>query len=292
MTPPRHGGGCCWCTPIPTTRRWPPAARSPTTPPSPTRRSRWSPAPSASRARSSRRSSPSSPPTGPTSSAATGSGELAGRVRRARPARPPLPRRGRPLARLRHGAGRARGAGGDARAAAPAGVRPAGAFDEQVDALVEVLEEVRPQVVVTLRGRRRLRAPRPRARARDHGRRGAPGAGPPVLHGGRPVHARRRARPSWPAGDGLPFRLPEPDELPSVPDEAISVRVDVARSARPGSPPCARTPPRSRCGRTARSRAFAVSNRVAQPLLDVEEYVPAERRVAAAGRPVRGTGDG
>jgi N-acetyl-1-D-myo-inositol-2-amino-2-deoxy-alpha-D-glucopyranoside deacetylase len=83
--------------------------------------------------------------------------------------------------------------------------------------------------------------------------------------------------------DGLPFRVPEPDELPSVPDETIRVRVDVTeqRAARVAAM-------RAHATQVAvwsddEVTAFAVSNLVAQPLLDVEEYVPADGAGAAAG---------
>jgi N-acetyl-1-D-myo-inositol-2-amino-2-deoxy-alpha-D-glucopyranoside deacetylase len=82
--------------------------------------------------------------------------------------------------------------------------------------------------------------------------------------------------------DGLPFRLPEPDELPSVPDDTIRVRVDVSaqRAARIAAM-------RAHATQVAvwsddEVTAFAVSNLVAQPLLDVEEFVPADGSAATA----------
>jgi N-acetyl-1-D-myo-inositol-2-amino-2-deoxy-alpha-D-glucopyranoside deacetylase len=82
--------------------------------------------------------------------------------------------------------------------------------------------------------------------------------------------------------DGMPFRMPEPDELPSVPDDAIRVRVDVSaqRAARVEAM-------RAHATQVAvwsddEVTAFAVSNLVAQPLLDVEEFVPADGDVVTA----------
>ena len=92
---------------------------------------------------------------------------------------------------------------------------------------------------------------------------------------------------------GLPFRLPEPDELPSVPDEMITLRLDVSahRDARIAAMRAHATqialwwgrshsgrsrsgPSRSGIERSGAGRfALAMSNLVAQPLLDVEEYM-------------------
>jgi N-acetyl-1-D-myo-inositol-2-amino-2-deoxy-alpha-D-glucopyranoside deacetylase len=80
--------------------------------------------------------------------------------------------------------------------------------------------------------------------------------------------------------DGLPFRMPEPDELPSVPDEEIRVRVDVSaqRAARVAAMRAHAT--QVAVWSDGEITAFAVSNLVAQPLLDVEEFVPAGGAIA------------
>jgi N-acetyl-1-D-myo-inositol-2-amino-2-deoxy-alpha-D-glucopyranoside deacetylase len=82
--------------------------------------------------------------------------------------------------------------------------------------------------------------------------------------------------------DGLPFRVPEPDELPTVPDEAIRVRVDVSaqRAARVAAMRAHAT--QVAVWSDGEVTAFAVSNLVAQPLLDVEEFVPADGAAAIA----------
>ena len=88
-------------------------------------------------------------------------------------------------------------AGHGVRAATPARLHPRAfarpeSFDEQVDALVEVLAAGAPAGRAHLRRGRRVRAPGPRARARHHGRRAGPGAGPAGPDRGRPLHAGRR----------------------------------------------------------------------------------------------------
>ena len=177
-------------------------------------------------------------------------------------------------------------AGHGVRAAMPQRLHPRAlarpeAFDEQVDQLVAVLEEVRPQVVVTygpdggyghpdhVRAHEITAAAVRRVPARIF----CAVVGRSTLDTGLAKLAGR---------DGLPFRMPEPDELPSVPDETIRVRIDVTeqRAARVAAM-------RAHATQVAvwsddEVTAFAVSNFVAQPLLDVEEYVPADGAGAAA----------
>jgi N-acetyl-1-D-myo-inositol-2-amino-2-deoxy-alpha-D-glucopyranoside deacetylase len=163
-------------------------------------------------------------------------------------------------------------------------------FDAQVDALVAVLEEVRPQVVITYAADGGYGHP-------DHVR-----AHDITVAAVRRVPARLLStvvgRSSLEAGlaglggvRGLPFRMPEPDELPSVPDSWITTRIDVG----------AQRDARLRALRAHATQvavwegegvtAFAVSNMVAQPFLDVEEYVPADGR-AAPGDDLFGEDDG
>jgi N-acetyl-1-D-myo-inositol-2-amino-2-deoxy-alpha-D-glucopyranoside deacetylase len=151
------------------------------------------------------------------------------------------------------------------------------AFDEQVDALVAVLEEVRPQVVVTYAADGGYGHP-------DHVR-----AHEITVAALRRVPARLFCtvvgRSTLDAGlarlageDGVPFRMPGPDELPTVADASIGVRIDVTaqRAARLAALEAHATQVAlwHRDGATA----FAMSNLVAQPLLDVEEYVTADGR--------------
>ena len=151
-------------------------------------------------------------------------------------------------------------AGHGVRAATPSVLHPRAfaapaPFAAQVAALVAVLEEVRPQVVITY--------------ASDGGY-------------GHPDHVRAHditvaALAQVPAGlarlAGGPFRLPAPDELPSVPDATITTRVDVSaqREHRIAAMRAHATQIALADG------AFAMSNGVAQPLLDVEEYVSVHR---------------
>jgi N-acetyl-1-D-myo-inositol-2-amino-2-deoxy-alpha-D-glucopyranoside deacetylase len=74
--------------------------------------------------------------------------------------------------------------------------------------------------------------------------------------------------------DGLPFRMPEPDELPTVPDADVDVCVDVSgrREARLGALRAHATQV-ALWSAPGQATAFAMSNGVAQPLLDVEEFV-------------------
>jgi N-acetyl-1-D-myo-inositol-2-amino-2-deoxy-alpha-D-glucopyranoside deacetylase len=164
-------------------------------------------------------------------------------------------------------------AGHGVRAATPSVLHPRAfaapaAFDAQVAALVTVLAEVRPQVVITY--------------AADGGY-------------GHPDHVRTHeitvaalervparllftviGRSTLDAGLARlpvgPFRLPAPDELPSVPDATITTRVDVSaqRERRIAAMRAHATQVALAGG------AFAMSNGVAQPLLDVEEYVAAD----------------
>jgi N-acetyl-1-D-myo-inositol-2-amino-2-deoxy-alpha-D-glucopyranoside deacetylase len=153
-------------------------------------------------------------------------------------------------------------------------------FDAEVDALVAVLEEVRPQVVVTYAADGGYGHP-------DHVR-----AHDITAAAVRRVPARVFCTVVGRAGldaglarldgvAGLPFRLPGPDELPSVPDGRITTRIDVGaqRDARLRALRAHATQVAVWEGEVT---AFAVSNMVAQPFLDVEEYVPADGRSAPA----------
>jgi N-acetyl-1-D-myo-inositol-2-amino-2-deoxy-alpha-D-glucopyranoside deacetylase len=157
------------------------------------------------------------------------------------------------------------------------------AFDAEVAALVAVLREVRPQVVVSY--------------AEDGGY-------------GHPDHVRAHeitvaALAEVPArllyvvvGRGTleaaladlgetPFRTPAPDELPSVPDAAVTTRLCVrdqhdrrVAAMRAHATQVVVAPD---------ERSFAMSNGVAQPILDVEEYIAVDGR---PGTDLFGDGDG
>jgi N-acetyl-1-D-myo-inositol-2-amino-2-deoxy-alpha-D-glucopyranoside deacetylase len=176
-------------------------------------------------------------------------------------------------------------AGHGVRAAMPERLHPRAlarpdAFDEQVDQLVAVLEDVRPQVVVTYAADGGYGHP-------DHVR-----AHEITTAAVRRVPARLfctvTGRSALDAGlarlagrDGLPFRMPEPDELPSVPDEAIGVRVDVAAQHEARVAALRAHATQVAVWSDGEVTAWAVSNLVAQPLLAVEEFVPAGGAAAA-----------
>ena len=186
-------------------------------------------------------------------------------------------------------------AGHGVRAATPERLHPRalaqpGAFDEQVDQLVAVMEDVRPQVVVTYAADGGYGHP-------DHVR-----AHEIAAAAVRRVPARLFytvvGRSTLDAGlarlagrNGLPFRMPEPDELPSVPDKEIAVRLDVGtqRAARVAALRAHAT--QVAVWSDGEVTAFAVSNFVAQPLLDVEEFVPADSGAATADDLFGETGD-
>jgi N-acetyl-1-D-myo-inositol-2-amino-2-deoxy-alpha-D-glucopyranoside deacetylase len=146
------------------------------------------------------------------------------------------------------------------------------AFDEEVDALVAVLEEVRPEVVVTYAADGAYGHP-------DHVRAHQITVAAVARVPSRLIFAvvgRANLDAGLAALRGGPFRIPDPDELPAVPDAMITTRLDVRGQ---------------RAQRIAAMRAhatqvlvapdeeaFAMSNLVAQPILDVEDYVAADGR--------------
>jgi N-acetyl-1-D-myo-inositol-2-amino-2-deoxy-alpha-D-glucopyranoside deacetylase len=168
--------------------------------------------------------------------------------------------------------------------------RPDG-FDEQVDQLVAVLEEVRPQVVVTYAADGGYGHP---DHVRAHEITAAAVARVPAR-----LYCTVVGRSRLDAGlarlacrSGMPFRTPGPDELPGVPDETIGPRIDVS-AQRPARVAALRAHATQVAVWTdGEVTAFAVSNFVAQPLLDVEEYQPADGHVAAADDLFGGIEDG
>jgi N-acetyl-1-D-myo-inositol-2-amino-2-deoxy-alpha-D-glucopyranoside deacetylase len=144
---------------------------------------------------------------------------------------------------------------------------------DQVDALTAVLEEVAPQVVVTY-------APDGGYGHPDHVRAHDVTAAavrrvPEVAR----LFATVVGRKTLDAGlavltgtAGLPFRMPEADELPSVPDADVTLTLDV--SAQRGARLAALAAHATQVALSAGPPVtYAMSNGVAQPLLDVEEFV-------------------
>ena len=177
-------------------------------------------------------------------------------------------------------------AGHGVRAATPSELHPRAlaspdAFADQVDALTAVLEEVAPQVVVTYAADGGYGHP-------DHVRAheitvAAARRVPEVVRLYATVTSRSTLDAGLAALEGavLPFRTPEPDELPSVPDVDVTLDVAAHRDARLAALRAHATQVALFEG-PERITAYSMSNGVAQPLLDVEEFV------LIAGEPVTG----
>jgi len=153
-----------------------------------------------------------------------------------------------------------------------------GAFNAEVEALVAVLQEVRPQVVVSYAEDGGYGHP-------DHVRAHEITKAAVAVMSGVPARLLYAVvgRVTLDAGladlRATPFRMPVPDELPSVPDAAVTTRLDV-RSGH------ARRIAAMRAHATQvvvapDERSFALSNGVAQPVLPVEEYIAVDGRRGA-----------
>jgi N-acetyl-1-D-myo-inositol-2-amino-2-deoxy-alpha-D-glucopyranoside deacetylase len=162
------------------------------------------------------------------------------------------------------------------RAVAPASLHPRAlarpeALAEQVDALVAVLEEVRPQVVVTYGpdggyghpDHVRAHDITVAALARVPARLACTAIGRSRLDAG---VAAMSALP------GVPYRLPAPGELVAVDDRSVTARLDVTaqRAARVAALRAHAT--QVEVWESAGAVVWALTNGVAQPLLDTEEY--------------------
>ncbi len=168
-------------------------------------------------------------------------------------------------------------AGHGVRAAVPPRLHPRAlaareALADQVDALTAVLEEVAPQVVVTYGPDGGYGHP-DHVRAHDLTA-AAVRRVPEVAR----LFATVTGRATLDAGlaalagvDGLPFRLPEPDELPGVADVDVVLDVSDRRDARLAALAAHATQVALWSGPDV--TAYAMSNGVAQPLLDVEGFV-------------------
>ncbi|MGH3837362.1 MAG: N-acetyl-1-D-myo-inositol-2-amino-2-deoxy-alpha-D-glucopyranoside deacetylase [Pseudonocardiaceae bacterium] len=162
-----------------------------------------------------------------------------------------------------------------ARASVPPDLHPrafaAGALAEQVDALVEVLGQVRPQVVVSY-------GPDGGYGHSDHIRAhqvtmAAAARTPEVVRvfwAVQPVSAVADGIAALHAMPGLPFPLPQPDGLPGVPDAEVTTRLDVTayRSAVLAAMRAHST--QVRVWTAGPHQAFALSDGVARPVLDTE----------------------
>jgi N-acetyl-1-D-myo-inositol-2-amino-2-deoxy-alpha-D-glucopyranoside deacetylase len=155
-----------------------------------------------------------------------------------------------------------------------------GAFDEQVDALAEIVADVRPQVMVGYDPDGGYGHP---DHIRAHLVTMAVAERTPDLHGVYWTVASRSAVSGGLAalaeharsGD-LPFPLPQVDELPGVPDETVTTVVDVVDQL-PAKVAAMRAHATQvtvweGSGGSDGVRAFALSNRTARPLVPFEEF--------------------
>jgi N-acetyl-1-D-myo-inositol-2-amino-2-deoxy-alpha-D-glucopyranoside deacetylase len=158
-----------------------------------------------------------------------------------------------------------------------------GAFDAEVEALVAVLEEVRPQVVVSYAEDGGYGHP-DHVRAHEITKAAVAEVPARLLYA---VVGRGTLDAGLAALGAVPFRMPVADELPSVPDAAVTTRLDVRHQH-------ARRIAAMRAHATQvvvapDERSFAMSNGVAQPVLPVEEYIAVDGRPSAD---LFGDGDG
>lgn len=164
-----------------------------------------------------------------------------------------------------------------ARASAPARLHPrafaAGMLDEQVNALVEVLEQTRPQVVVSYGPDGGYGHP---DHVRAHQVTMAAAARIPevarVFWVVRPLSVVAAGIAALAAMPGLPFPLPGAHGLPGVPDAQVSTSLDV--SAQRGAMLAAMRAHATqiKVWTAGPHAAFALANGVARPVLDTEYF--------------------
>ncbi|MBV9163174.1 MAG: N-acetyl-1-D-myo-inositol-2-amino-2-deoxy-alpha-D-glucopyranoside deacetylase [Pseudonocardiales bacterium] len=172
------------------------------------------------------------------------------------------------------------------RASAPTVLHPrafaAGMLDEQVDALVEVLEQVRPQVLVSYGPDGGYGHP---DHVRAHQVTMAAAAQIPevarVLWAVRPVSAVAEGITALRAVPGLPFPLPGSHGLPGVPDAEVTTALDVSAHRNAVLAAMRAHATQIRVWTAGAHAAFALSDGVAQPMFDTEYFTLV--RGAAAG---------
>jgi N-acetyl-1-D-myo-inositol-2-amino-2-deoxy-alpha-D-glucopyranoside deacetylase len=149
----------------------------------------------------------------------------------------------------------------------------AGSLDEQVSALVEVLEQVRPQVVVSYGpdggyghpDHVRTHQVTMAAVAQDRGV-------SRVFWAVQPVSAVRDGIAALSAMPGLPFPVPAPDGLPAVADAEVSTRLDVAAQRGAVLSAMRAHATQIRVWAHGPHAAFALSDGLARPVLDTEYF--------------------
>ncbi|MGH3935947.1 MAG: N-acetyl-1-D-myo-inositol-2-amino-2-deoxy-alpha-D-glucopyranoside deacetylase [Pseudonocardiaceae bacterium] len=164
-----------------------------------------------------------------------------------------------------------------ARASVPPDLHPrafaAGVLDEQVGALVEVLAQLRPQVVVTYGPDGGYGHP---DHVRAHQVTMAAAARVPevarVFWAVQPISAVGSGIAALHAMPGLPFPLPQRDGLPGVADAEVTTRVDVTayRNAVLAAMRAHRT--QVKVWTNGPHQAFALSDGVARPVLGIEHF--------------------
>jgi N-acetyl-1-D-myo-inositol-2-amino-2-deoxy-alpha-D-glucopyranoside deacetylase len=164
-----------------------------------------------------------------------------------------------------------------ARASLPADLHPrafaAGRLDEQVDALLKVLEQVRPQVVVTYGPDGGYGHP---DHVRAHQVTMAATARVPdvqrVFWAVRPVSAVVEGIAELRAMPGVPFPLPDSHGLPGVDDAEVTTELDVAAHRSTVLTAMRAHATQIRVWASGPHAAFALSDGVARPVFDFEHF--------------------
>jgi N-acetyl-1-D-myo-inositol-2-amino-2-deoxy-alpha-D-glucopyranoside deacetylase len=147
---------------------------------------------------------------------------------------------------------------------------------EQVAQLVAILDEVRPQVVVTYDGFGGYGHP-DHIRAHEITMKATAGAGYVlrVFHTVSSEKATSDGLAGLRATGGLPFRVPDDGELPVTADARITTRLDIGKYV-PDKVAALRA--HATQVTVASDACFALSNDIAQPILDHEYFVLAAGR--------------
>lgn len=152
------------------------------------------------------------------------------------------------------------------------------AFDEQAAALAEVVRQVRPQVVVTYDAHGGYGHPdHIRAHELTTAVAAATSEVQRVFHTVSAESAVRDGIRELAEHDGLPFRLPAPGELPTVPDDSVTTMIDLGehRAAKLRALRAHATQVQVWQDDSGLA-AYALSNGIAQPLPAAESYVLAD----------------
>ncbi len=152
-----------------------------------------------------------------------------------------------------------------------------GSVSEQADQLAMVLDEVRPQVVVTYDASGGYGHP-DHIRAHEVTMAAATSAASVrrIFHTAAPEGATRRGLAALRAAGENPFRIPDDGELPTVPDEHAGTAIDVEGHL--GAKVAALRAHTTQVTVLDDPRCFALSNGIAQPLLSTEYFVLAHGR--------------